>query len=71
MPIRSPSLGTLSALDLREHSARLHSQRVREYAEIIARRFGVDEKLLQEIGFGALLHYVGKITVPGRILLIP
>ena len=64
-------LGLVSALDLREHSTRLHSQRVREYTGLIADRLGVDEKLKREIGFGALLHDVGKIAVPDQILLKP
>jgi putative nucleotidyltransferase with HDIG domain len=64
-------LGLVSALDLREHSTRLHSQRVREYTELLASRFGVDEKSRREMGFGALLHDVGKIAVPDSILLKP
>ncbi len=64
-------LGLVSALDLREHNTRLHSQRVREYTELIASKFGVDEKKRREIGFGALLHDVGKIAVPDHILLKP
>jgi len=64
-------LGLVSALDLREHNTGLHSQRVREYTELIATRFGVDEKTRREIGFGALLHDVGKIAVPDDILLKP
>lgn len=64
-------LGLVSALDLREHNTSMHSQRVREYTELIARRLGVNEKALREIGFGALLHDVGKIAVPDHILLKP
>lgn len=64
-------LALVSALDLREHNTRLHSQRVKEYTELLASRFGLDEKLRQEIGFGALLHDVGKIAVPDKILLKP
>jgi putative nucleotidyltransferase with HDIG domain len=62
-------LGLVAALDLREHNTRLHSQRVRGYAELIADRLGVDEKMKRGIGFGALLHDVGKIAVPDQILL--
>jgi putative nucleotidyltransferase with HDIG domain len=62
-------LGLVSALDLREHNTRLHSQRVRDYTDLIASRYGVDEKGRREIGYGALLHDVGKIAVPDRILL--
>ena len=64
-------LGLVAALDLREHNTRLHSQRVREYTELIASRLGVDKKMKREIGFGALLHDVGKIAVPDDILLKP
>lgn len=64
-------LGLVAALDLREHNTCLHSQRVRKYTELIADRFGVDKKMKQEIGFGALLHDVGKIAVPDHILLKP
>lgn len=64
-------LGLVSALDLREHNTRLHSQRVREYTELIADRLGADGKSKREIGFGALLHDVGKIAVPDQILLKP
>jgi putative nucleotidyltransferase with HDIG domain len=62
-------VGLVSALDLREHNTCLHSQRVREYTELIARRFGVDEEARREIGLGALLHDVGKIAIPDQILL--
>jgi putative nucleotidyltransferase with HDIG domain len=64
-------LSLVSALDLREHNTGQHSQRVREYTELIADRLGVDEKMKREIGFGALLHDVGKIAVPDQILLKP
>ena len=64
-------VGLVSALDLREHNTRLHSQRVREYTELIADQLGIDEKMKREIGFGALLHDVGKIAVPDQILLKP
>lgn len=64
-------LGLVSALDLREHNTRLHSQRVREYTELLANQLGVNEAARREIGFGALLHDVGKIAVPDQILLKP
>ncbi len=64
-------IGLVSALDLREHNTRMHSQRVREYTELITARFKIDEKMKREIGFGALLHDVGKIAVPDQILLKP
>lgn len=63
--------GLVSALDLRERNTRLHSQRVKEYTLLLADRFGVAEATKKAIGFGALLHDVGKIAVPDRILLKP
>jgi len=60
-----------SALDAREHETQAHSQRVREYAETLARRLGLTEASLVEVGRGALLHDVGKIGVPDSILLKP
>ncbi|HWR72503.1 MAG TPA: HD domain-containing phosphohydrolase [Nitrospirota bacterium] len=64
-------VGLVSALDLRERNTRLHSQRVKEYTLLLADRFGLSEAAKKEIGFGALLHDVGKIAVPDHILLTP
>jgi hypothetical protein len=64
-------LSLVSALDLRERNTRLHSQRVRDYTLLLATRHGVPEHQLRDIAYGALLHDVGKIAVPDRILLKP
>lgn len=64
-------LALVSALDLRERNTRLHSQRVRGYTLLLADRFGLDEERKRNIGFGALLHDMGKIGVPDSILLKP
>lgn len=64
-------VGLVSALDLRERNTRLHSQRVKEYALLLADRLGITAEAKKAIGFGALLHDVGKIAVPDRILLKP
>ena len=64
-------LALVSALDLRERNTRMHSQRVRDYTLLLADRLGVGEKEKRDIGFGALLHDVGKIAVPDQILLKP
>ncbi len=63
--------GLVSALDLREHGTGLHSQRVREYALLLADRAGVRASHREQIAYGALLHDVGKIAVPDHILLKP
>ncbi|UFS71123.1 HD domain-containing protein [Geomonas sp. RF6] len=62
-------LSLVSALDLREHSTRMHSQRVREYTQLLTGTFDLPEKEVRDIGFGALLHDVGKIAVPDHVLL--
>jgi HD-GYP domain-containing protein (c-di-GMP phosphodiesterase class II) len=58
------------ALDLREHETGLHSRRVACHTVVLAKRFiPNDERRLAQIYWGALLHDVGKIGVPDRILL--
>ena len=63
--------GLVPALDLREHSTGMHSQRVREYTLLLAGRLEVDAPARQHIAYGALLHDVGKIAIPDHILLKP
>lgn len=64
-------LGLVSALDMKEHNTNLHSQRVRKYTLLLADRFRLDDARKRTIGFGALLHDVGKIAVPDAILMKP
>jgi putative nucleotidyltransferase with HDIG domain len=64
-------LALVSALDMREKNTRLHSQRVRDYALLLADRYGLSEGERRFVGLGALLHDVGKIAVPDQILLKP
>jgi putative nucleotidyltransferase with HDIG domain len=61
----------VAALDAREHETGDHSQRVVRYSLAIARRVGLDERELPDLGRGALLHDIGKIGVPDAILLKP
>lgn len=58
-----------SMLDAREHQTGQHSVRVAKLAQILARAMGRSEKECQEIYEGALLHDIGKIAIPDRILL--
>ncbi len=57
------------ALDLREHETGLHSRRVACHTLVLAHRFASDAEALRQIYWGALLHDVGKIGVPDRVLL--
>ncbi len=45
-----------------------HSERVTEYATAIAERMGVSEHELKNIRFAAVLHDIGKIGIPDKIL---
>lgn len=65
-------LGTLLALtrsiDAKSHWTAGHSERVTGYAEQLAGALHMDEKMGKELKIAAVLHDIGKIAVPGRIL---
>jgi PAS domain S-box-containing protein/putative nucleotidyltransferase with HDIG domain len=61
--------GWSHALDLRDKETEGHTQRVTDLTLRLARRFGVDEKELVQVRWGALLHDIGKMGVPDGILL--
>lgn len=63
--------GLLNALGLRHHETRAHCRRVAEYTRVLAEASGLAGSELVTIGNGALLHDIGKIGVPDRILLKP
>jgi len=60
-----------AALDTRERETGCHSKRVMRFTVELARRLGVPESQIQGIARGALLHDIGKIGIPDRILLKP
>ncbi len=60
------------SLELRERATAGHSLRVRDYALLVAGEMGFhDPVFLASLAQGALLHDVGKIGIPDRILLKP
>ncbi|MBI1748477.1 MAG: HD-GYP domain-containing protein [Acidobacteria bacterium] len=61
----------VAALDAREHETCNHSRRVSEYTMFLAARVGLDASLVKDIGYGALLHDIGKIGISDTILLKP
>jgi response regulator RpfG family c-di-GMP phosphodiesterase len=61
----------VAALDAREHETKAHSKRVGEYTVHLARQLGVSREGLETIRRGAMLHDIGKIGIPDRILLKP
>jgi len=63
--------GWSAALDLRDRETEGHTQRVTEMTVRLAERMGVSEQDLVHVRRGALLHDIGKMGIPDRILLKP
>jgi PAS domain S-box-containing protein/putative nucleotidyltransferase with HDIG domain len=63
--------GWSRALDLRDEETEGHTLRVTEIAVFLARFLGFEEERIAHIRWGALLHDIGKMGVPDRILLKP
>ena len=63
------TLAALStALDERDSTTEGHSRRVTAYARVLGQAAGLDEAGLTALARGAVLHDIGKIGVPDRIL---
>ena len=63
--------GWSRALDCRDHETEGHSRRVTELTLRLARAVGMDEEEMVSVRRGALLHDIGKMGVPDRVLLKP
>ena len=63
--------GWSKALDLRDKETEGHTQRVTELTVQIAQQIGVPEEEIIDIRRGALLHDIGKMGIPDKILLKP
>lgn len=59
----------VAALDAREHETGLHSKRVARHALALVKHVTHDPQRLRQVYWGALLHDIGKIGIPGSILL--
>ena len=68
--LADPALRALShALAVRDRATYEHSERVRRFAMALASRANVgDERLLRALDAGALLHDIGKLAIPDRLL---
>lgn len=58
----------VTALSEHDRSTRGHSERVRAYAEMIGDELGLTDDMRDRLRWGALLHDIGKLTVPPAIL---
>lgn len=59
------------ALEFRDRDTEGHSRRVTDLSVRLARALGLAEPELTQIRWGALLHDIGKLAIPDRILLKP
>jgi len=70
--VHSATLDALSmALDFRDQSTSGHSRRVSDLTAGAARAMGITGPALLQIEYGALLHDIGKLKIPDRILWKP
>lgn len=60
-----------SALDAKDPYTHGHSLRVTMYSLILAKKLNLDDSMLEEIETAGLLHDIGKIGIPQKILCKP
>jgi len=59
------------ASDAKDSDTGNHIQRVRFYSEELARKIGIAEAEAEEIGYSSMMHDVGKLAIPDRVLKKP
>jgi putative nucleotidyltransferase with HDIG domain len=70
--LHGASMETLAmALDLQDQGTSGHSRRVADMTRDIARNLGIVNGELDQIEHGALLHDIGKLRIPDKILWKP
>jgi len=57
-----------SAIDAKDHYTQGHSERVSEYSIEIGKTLNLDENELTKLELSAMLHDIGKIGIPEKIL---
>jgi putative nucleotidyltransferase with HDIG domain len=62
------ALVLVAALGAHDRRTRGHSERVRTLADMLAKEAGVPDEDRDKLRWGALLHDIGKLAVPGAIL---
>jgi len=66
---RNETIMTLfEALREKYEEEKLHSNRVSEYCKMMGENLGLSNDQIKELEFAGLMHDIGKITIPDRIL---
>ncbi len=62
------ALAMVAQLNRHDRGTRGHSERVRAFSEVLAEELGCSADFRDRLRWGALLHDMGKLTVPAEIL---
>jgi putative two-component system response regulator len=60
-----------NAIEARDLAMEGHCERLSALAMVLARRLGLDRREVETVRLGAILHDIGKIGIPDRVLLKP
>jgi putative nucleotidyltransferase with HDIG domain len=71
MPIVGEVSAILAAMQARRPAVAEHCRRVSEYSALLAVQYGATPELVHTVRLGGLLHDLGKITIPDKILSKP
>lgn len=71
IPIVGEVSAILKAMDARCPAVATHCRRVSEYSALLAIQYGLPAEMVATIRLGALLHDLGKLIIPERILCKP
>lgn len=57
------------SLELKDHPTRRHSEKTVHYAVMLAQRFGMSEREIENVRRASILHDIGKLGIPDDVLL--